>query len=266
MLQAFRAAQFFGIGFASFGLRGFKEHAKSFDSKALDVDLKGRHIIVTGGTSGIGQAAIQALASHNATVHLICRDANRGEAVRESIMSESIGSDVRVHVCDISSLADVARLAEEFVHSNDGVHALINNAGVMQHEVVESKDGFESSFAINTLGIFALTEMLRPALQRVPDARVVTVSSGGMLTERLEIEDLEGKNLRKDETSIDGTTQYARCKRMQVALTEHWARKYPNSFWAASMHPGWVDTPGVRKAKVLISHFTCKLSFFAIYF
>lgn len=265
MIQAFRVAQFFGVGLAFFGSRGFKEHARSFDPKALDVDLKGRHIIVTGATSGIGQATAQTLASHNATVHLICRDETRGKAVRDSIMSESTAADVRVHVCDISSLADVARLAEEFVHDDEGVHALINNAGVMQNELVNSKDGLESSFATNTLGTFAMTEMLRPALQRVPDARVVTVSSGGMLTERLEVEDLEGKKLRKNGTSMNGTAQYARCKRRQVALTEHWAREYPNSFWAASMHPGWVDTPGVRNAFVMFCFtFNCSFNLISI--
>lgn len=262
--QALRVAQFLTLGYTSFGARGFRENSKSFNPHALNVTLRGRHVIVTGATSGIGRVTAQALAARQATVHLVVRDEQRGNQVKEDIIkaintkaNDNIGTavnanaahsgDIHVHQCDISSLADVARLAQHFKESNTPVHVLINNAGVLRSKLSHSADGYESSFATNSLGTFALTEMLLPVLEKsTPDARVITVSSGGMLTESLYVDDLEGKALIKTDGSMDGPAQYSRCKRRQVALTEHWARKHEDKgiFWA-SMHPGWADTPGV---------------------
>lgn len=265
MIQhALRVAQFLTLGYTSFGARGFRENSKSFNPHALNVTLRGRHVIVTGATSGLGRVTAQALAARQATVHLVVRDEQRGEQVKEDIINaitskanDSICStaktdvtpiaDIHVHQCDISSLADVARLAQHFKESNTPVHVLINNAGVLRSKLLHSADGYESSFATNSLGTFALTEMMLPLLEKsTPDARVITVSSAGMLTENLYVDDLEGKALIKTDGSMDGPAQYSRCKRRQVALTEHWARKHDGKgiFWA-SMHPGWADTPGV---------------------
>lgn len=247
MQQAIRIAQFLTLGYTSFGAKGFKHHARSFNPNALDVDLSGRHVIVTGATSGLGRVTAHNLATRHATVHLVCRDLTRGHSVRKAILADTADADIRVHQCDLSSLADVSRLANHFVSEDVPVGVLVNNAGVMKHQVEMSNEKHESAFATNSLGTFALTEMLRPALEKAQDARVITVSSGGMLTEALEVDDLEGMSLRKDSSAIDGSAQYARCKRRQVALTEYWARKYADKgiFWA-SMHPGWASTPGVR--------------------
>ena len=108
----------------------------------------------------------------------------------------------------------------------------------MMHDVKNSADEYEINFATNTLGTFALTEMLLPALKTTEGSRVVTVSSGGMYTASLILDDLQGDTLKK-KNQIDGTTQYARNKRHQVALTEYWSRKHPGIFWSA-MHPGTV--------------------------
>lgn len=254
MLQALRVAQFLAYGYTNFGVRGYKAHAKSFSPTALNVDLTGRHVIVTGATSGLGRVTATALASKKATVHLVCRSSERGNKVRDAIVTECTTADVRVHQCDLSSLTDIARLADHFNTEGIAVRALVNNAGMMNHDVELSADGFESNFATNTLGTFALTEMLRPALARQPGARVINVSSGGMLTENLETVDLEGHTLRNaDGKTMDGAAQYARCKRRQVAMTEYWGRKYGSGdtgtgiLWA-SMHPGWAGTPGLEKS------------------
>lgn len=247
MNYAFRVAQFLAYGYASFGKRGYDAHARTFNPDAIPNDLTGRHIVVTGATSGLGKETVRQLAARQATVHLVCRDVSRAEKVRSDILSSYPNASVQVHSCDLSSLSDIARLADEFHASNVRIRALVNNAGVMLQTNEKSKDGFETNFATNTLGTFVMTEMLRPVLDVENGARVVTVSSGGMLTEKLEIEDLEGQQLLKDGGKhINGEAQYSRCKRCQVALTEYWSRKYSddNIFWA-SMHPGWVDTPGV---------------------
>ncbi|KAI0560223.1 dehydrogenase/reductase SDR family member 12 isoform X1 [Gracilaria domingensis] len=247
-MQAVRAAQFVLLGYKNFGSRGFQAHQKSFNPKALDVDLSGKHYIVTGGTSGLGFVTAEQLAKRGGVVHIVCRNAQKGEAAKNQIVADTGNNQVEVHVCDISSLTDVKKFSDEWKQSGTPLHALVNNAGVLLSEPRTSEDGHELSFATNTLGTFVLTEMLRPVLERSEKARVVTVSSGGMLTENLELEDFEGKSLTKGD-KFDGSRQYAKCKRRQVAMTEYWAEMYADSgiMWA-SMHPGWAKTPGVESS------------------
>ncbi|CAN8077336.1 unnamed protein product [Agarophyton chilense] len=247
-MQGLRAAQFVLLGYMNFGSRGFNAQKKSFNPKALDVDLTGRHYIVTGGTSGLGYVTAEELARRGGSVHIVCRNAQKGEAAKNQIVADTGNNHVKVHECDISSLAAVKKFSDEWKRSGTPLNALVNNAGVLLNEPRTSKDGHELSFATNTLGTFALTEMLTPVLQRSGNARVVTVSSGGMLTENLELEDFEGKSLIKG-NKFDGSRQYAKCKRRQIALTEYWAQKHTDSgiFWAC-MHPGWAKTPGVESS------------------
>lgn len=246
MQHGIRVAQFLTMGYTTFGSRGFKENAKSFDPRALDVNLSGRNVIVTGATSGLGRATARELAARKATVHLVVRDAGRGEKVREELISSlSLPSEqVHVHRCDVSSLKDIQDLAAQFT---EPVHVLVNNAGVLKSEYSPSVDGFESAFATNTLGTFALTECLIPMLKAAsPPARVINVSSGGMLTENLYIDDFEGKAVTKANGTMDGPAQYSRCKRRQVALAEYWTRKYKETgIYFMSCHPGWSDTAGL---------------------
>lgn len=244
-MQALRVAQFLALGYANFGARGFRANEASFTKTALDVDLTGKNYIVTGATSGLGKVTARELARRGGTVHILCRDSGRGRAVQDSIIEETGNDKVQIHVCDISRLKDIASFSEKWVASDKPIAALVNNAGVMLHHRQKSEDGYEMGFATNTLGTFALTEMLLPALEKGGNSRVVTVSSAGMLTECLEKDDLEGTKLSKND-KIDGSAQYSRSKRHQVAITEYWARKYGSRgiFWA-SMHPGWAGTPGV---------------------
>lgn len=244
-MQALRVAQFLALGYSNYGVRGFLANERHFTKGALDVDLRGRHYLVTGATSGLGRVTASALAARGAHVHLVCRDAMRGDAVRDEIVSESGNENVQLHLCDISSLADVAGFSDRWNESKTPIAALVNNAGAMIDDVSVSADGIEMSFATNTLGTFALTEMLRPCFVNGGGGRVITVSSGGMLTQPLVVDTLEGEDLVKGK-KIDGSSQYSRSKRHQVALTEHWTRKYTSKgiFWA-SVHPGWAGTPGV---------------------
>lgn len=180
--------------------------------------------------------------------------------------------DIHLWVCDLSDLSDVRRFAQEYDQGRSPsakaaganetrklakVDALINNAGAMFHDYIESKDGLEMNFALNVAGTYLLTELLLPTLERAEHPRVVTVASGGMLIagrEALAPETAQGPDLVKpasepDKKTIDGQAQYARNKRCQVALTEHWADKYRDSgiFWSV-MHPGWTTTPGLEAA------------------
>ena len=105
-----------------------------------------------------------------------------------------------------------------------------------------SPDGIELTFATNVLGPFLLTNLLLPLLERSAPARIINVSSGGMYTQRIRVDDLQSAR-----GEFDGATAYARAKRAQVILTELWARRLEGSGVVVhAMHPGWADTPGVE--------------------
>ena len=122
-----------------------------------------------------------------------------------------------------------------------GLHGIVHNAGVLPPERTETADGHELTLATHVLGPHLLTAELRPLLSADTDGRVVFVSSGGMYTQPLRIDDLEYR-----QGDYNGTKAYARTKRMQVVLTQLWAQRLAGlGVSVHAMHPGWADTPGI---------------------
>jgi NAD(P)-dependent dehydrogenase (short-subunit alcohol dehydrogenase family) len=200
--------------------------------------MDGQLVAVTGATSGIGLAAAAAFVGLGARVHLLARDENRGEDARARSGAE------RVWECDVSSLGSVRDFARRFRDEHGELHVLVNNAGVLPPERQLSQDGYELAFATNVLGPFLLTGLLVPALEAAPPASIVNVSSGGMYTARLSTSDLQTEH-----HDYDGAAVYARHKRAQVVLSELWAERLgPRGVNVHSMHPGWVDTPGLERS------------------
>lgn len=218
------------VGYTALGYR-WRPHPP------IQVDLTGRTALVTGATSGLGKAAARSLANLGATVVLVGRNPDKAQRVCEEIRGQT-GQRVRVEIADLSIMAEVRALASRL----DGpLHLLVNNAGVLLPERSETREGFETTFATNLLGHFLLTNLLIPVLEAHAPARIVNVSSGGMYTQRLRVDDLQMKQGR-----YDGTVAYARTKRAQVILTEQWAERLRDrGVTVHSMHPGWADTPGV---------------------
>ena len=247
MAHAWRSLLFGIDGWRHYLRSGYEARAKHFDDAPFRRDLTGVHALVTGANQGIGYATAKQLASQRADVHMVCRSRDRGEAavarLREELGPDGCGA-LHLHVCDVSSMAAVKSLVDAYVDGGKPLHVLVNNAGCMVHSRTTTSEGVEANFATNVLGTWALTEGLLPALRRAGgDARVVTVSSAGMLTERLELDDPE---MRRG--TFDGTRQYAKNKRLQVAMTERWARTHGESVGFYAMHPGWSDTAAVRVA------------------
>jgi dehydrogenase/reductase SDR family member 12 len=207
-------------------------------------DLRDRTVLVTGGSSGVGEAACAGFASAGAHVHILARDHDR--AIRaigriESRLPVSEGT-IKLELCDLSDLSEVRRFAESFQARFDRLDLLVNNAGVLPEARTHTSDGVELTFATNVLGPFLLTSLLLPALLAAAPSRVITVSSGGMYTARLRPKDLQLEN-----EPFDGARFYAHTKRAQVALNRTWAERFPADHIAFhAMHPGWVDTPGLR--------------------
>lgn len=205
-------------------------------------DLDGWVVLVTGANSGIGLATSERLARGGATVHMLVRDRERGEDARAQL-SERTGSDrLELEVCDVSNLASVREFAARFAAEQPELHALVNNAGTMPPERTLTDEGFELTFATNVLGPYLLTNLLLGPLGRGAPSRVVTVSSGGMYTERLDVDDIQ-----LEQREYDPPAFYAHTKRCEVILTELWAQRHRGTGISFhSMHPGWADTPGVQ--------------------
>ncbi|XP_059852102.1 dehydrogenase/reductase SDR family member 12 isoform X1 [Delphinus delphis] len=235
----YRSAVWFAKGLREYTKSGYESASKDFIPDDLDVQVPGRAFMVTGGNSGIGKATAFEIARRGGTVHLVCRDENRAEGARGEIIRESGNQNIFLHIVDLSDPKTVWKFVENFKQEHT-LNVLINNAGCMVNERELTEDGLEKNFATNTLGVYVLTTALIPVLEKEHDPRVVTVSSGGMLVQKLNTDDLQSER-----TAFDGTMVYAQNKRQQVVLTEQWARAHPTIHFSC-MHPGWVDTPGVR--------------------
>ncbi|MBE7190236.1 SDR family NAD(P)-dependent oxidoreductase [Jatrophihabitans endophyticus] len=206
-----------------------------------DGALAGRTVAVTGANSGLGAATTLGLARLGASVRMLCRDTARGEQARADVLAACPGADVEVEECDLSDLKSVRAVAARLRDALPGLRGVVHNAGVLPPERTETAAGHELTVATHVLGPHLLTAELRPLLVADGDARVVFVSSGGMYTQPLRIDDPEYR--RGD---YNGTKAYARTKRMQVVLAGLWAQRLAGLGASVhAMHPGWADTPGI---------------------
>ncbi len=218
---------------------GYRARSRGFDALPR---MDGRTVLVTGATSGLGLAAAEAFARLGAALHLVARSEERGERARARVAEHATEAPVRLWLCDMSLPAEVRDLGERVAAEVGALSVLVNNAGVLLGERTLTPDGIEATFATNVLGTFALTEALLGALAAGAPSRVITVSSGGMYSRRLDVASLE-----RTTGDYDGPTVYAQTKRAQVVLTEEWARRHAASgVTFHAMHPGWADTPGVK--------------------
>jgi dehydrogenase/reductase SDR family member 12 len=204
--------------------------------------LAGRVCLVTGASGGLGLAAATEMARLGASLRLLVRDAGRGEEARRRIAAETGNEDVRSELVDMSLRRSVRACAERLLAGDDPVHVLVHNAGVLPSERRETPEGLELAFATNVVGPHLLTRLLRERLVASAPARVIFVSSGGMYTQGLHVDDLQSRS-----GSFDGRVAYSRSKRAEVVLAERWAQELAGTGVVVhSMHPGWADTPGIK--------------------
>jgi len=206
-------------------------------------DLSGKVVLLTGGTSGLGRAAAQQLATCGAAVTLIGRDRGRTQAAHDEIVRTTGNEQGGVLVADMADLDAVRAAATEFSAAHDRLDVLIHNAGALTADRRTAPDGTEATVAAQVLGPFLLTSLLLPQLRAAAPGRVLTMSSGGMYSASLTV----GRLQMGDD--YNGTEQYARAKRAQVVLNEMWADRVDAAEVVFhSLHPGWADTPGVRES------------------
>ncbi len=204
----------------------------------------GRVAIVTGATSGIGRAAAIELARLGGTVHFLARDPSRADKAQRQISAAANSDKVTYGLGDLDDLDSVRTFAHKFLDTHDRLDVLINNAGAIHRDYRTNNAGIELTVAGQVIAPFLLTHLMLPPLLAAAPSRVITVSSGGMYTQRLDPATLE-----MPASGYNGVTAYARAKRAQVALSREWARRLARKGIAFNaMHPGWAVTPGIVNA------------------
>jgi NAD(P)-dependent dehydrogenase (short-subunit alcohol dehydrogenase family) len=198
--------------------------------------MAGKTVLLTGSTGGIGRATALGLARLGANVAITGRDRSRADQAGREIR---IATGVRVDVffADLSSLADVRRLADEATERLPRIDVLVNNVGGYWNTRHVTVDGLERTFAINHLAPFLLTDLLLPRLRGSADGRVVTVASHAHAQGRIDFDDLQG------ERSYSGARAYNQSKLANLLFTFELARRLGRgTVTANAVHPGVVRT------------------------
>jgi NAD(P)-dependent dehydrogenase (short-subunit alcohol dehydrogenase family) len=200
-------------------------------------DVRGKTILVTGATSGIGLEASAELATRGARVVMVGRDAARTDAAVGQVASRSGSRDVSRLLCDFGSQASIRALAERVLADVPQLHVLVNNAGGVHASRTVTPDGIEATFAVNHLGYFLLTNLLLPRLRESAPARIVTVASMGHRRGTMDFDDLGY------ERGYSVMRAYCRSKLGNVLFASELARRLEGTgVTSNSLHPGGVAT------------------------
>lgn len=203
--------------------------------------MRGQVVVVTGASSGIGLAAAVAMARLGASVHLVGRDPERAARALAAVAAAG-AAHVGLDLVDLTDPDAVAALALRLIERYEHLNVLVHSAGALSRDRKTTKTGTEVTVATQVLAPYVLTASLAPILWQSSPASIVTVSSGGMYTQRFDLDALE-----MAPEDYDGTVAYARCKRAQVVLAKAWAQRFgPAGVASYSMHPGWANTPGLK--------------------
>ena len=199
--------------------------------------ITGKTVLITGATGGIGKAAAIGLASMGARVAITGRDQTRGERAAIEIKAESGNPAVDVFAADMSSQAEVRRMAGEVLAAYPRLDALVNNVGGFWAHRHVTVDGLEHTFALNHLAPFLLTNLLLERLVTSAPSRVVTVSSGAHTMGKIDFDDLMG------DQDYSGQRAYNQSKLANVMFTYELARRLEGTdVTATALHPGMTST------------------------
>ena len=209
-----------------------------------------RTTLVTGATSGIGAATAEALARRHWTVVIVGRNAARCESMVAHIRQTTGNAAIHFLVGDLSSQADVRRIAQEFQTRFDALHVLVNNAGGLFFDRRQSVDGIELTLALNHLSPFLLTNLLLDVIRRSGPARIVNVSSSGhRLSKGLRRNDLQWRR-----AWYRGFKVYCHSKLANLLFTYELARRMQGTRISVNAaDPGLVATNiGRDNAKLML--------------
>jgi retinol dehydrogenase 12 len=204
-------------------------------ASSSDKSMVGKSCLVTGATAGIGQITARELARKGASVVVVGRSLARCKATVEAIRQETGNPSVDFLVADLSSQADVRKLAGEVQDRYPRIDVLVNNAGAMFTKRLESVDGIEMTFALNHLGYFLLTNLLLDTLKASAPSRVVNVASEAhRFVSKVDFDDPQGKK-------YGGWHAYGQSKFANILFTYELARRLAGTGVTSNcLHPGFV--------------------------
>ena len=209
--------------------------------------MRGKVVVITGGTSGIGQIAAERLAAVGARMVLVARDRARADAALARLNAAGPAANHTSHLADLSSIAATKAVAAEIAAAEPRIDVLINNAGALFNRRQLSPDGLEMTFAVNHMAYFVLTEGLRERLAATPMARVVSTASAAHQGAKLDLDDLQSAK------AYSGFGAYGLSKLCNILWTRELARRLEGSgVTATCFHPGGVNTNFAGDARGLI--------------
>jgi len=197
--------------------------------------MRGKTVVITGGTSGIGEVAAEILAKMGARIVLVARDKIRGEVTLARLRNSVTGVAHSAHLADLTRLAEMKRVAAQIADREQRIDVLINNAGALFARRRLTRDGLEFTFALNHMAYFVLTEGLRKRLLASRPARIINTASAAHQDATLDFDDLQSaKNYR-------ALKAYSRSKLCNILFTRELARRL-RGVTANCLHPGFVAT------------------------
>lgn len=197
--------------------------------------------IVTGASSGIGKATAKELARRGMTVILACRAGLKSDSALAEIQESTNSQAVHLVRLDLASLSSIRDFTEEIEARFDRLDVLINNAAVVSRERQRTENGFELQFGVNHLGHFALTNRLRPLLERSASSRIIVVSSEVYRAGRISWEDLHS------DQHYGMMPAYAQSKLANILFTRELAKRV-RGVTVNALHPGSASTDILREA------------------
>ncbi len=224
--------------------------------------MRGKVVVITGATSGIGQVAAEKLAGMGARLVLVARDKARAEGALTRLRAVSPGVAHSVHYADLSRVAEMKRVAADIAAAEPRIDVLINNAGALFNSRQVTEDALELTFALNHMAYFVLTHGLRDRLLVSAPARIVNTSSDAHQVAKLDFDDLQSENgyhppfrewIRVGGAS--GFKVYARSKLANILFTRELARRLAGTGVTANcLHPGFVATRFGDESGGFVSH------------
>ena len=199
--------------------------------------MQSKTVVVTGGTSGIGEIAALRLAQQGARIVLVARDRARADATLAKLKSANPSAAHSAHLADLSAIAGMRRIATEIAAAEPRIDVLVNNAGAVFLSRQTSADGLEMTFATNHMAYFVVTNILLPNLKATPGARIVSTASDAHKAGKLDFDDLQSQR------SYSSFRAYGTSKLMNILFTRELAKRLADSGVTANcLHPGFVGT------------------------
>jgi NAD(P)-dependent dehydrogenase (short-subunit alcohol dehydrogenase family) len=211
--------------------------------------MKGKVCMITGANSGIGKATAIGLAKMGATIVMVCRNKSRGEKALEDIKNECNNGNVDLMITDLSIQKEIHQLVKNFNEKYQNLHVLINNAGVNLSKRVLTEDGIETTFAVNYLAPFLLSNLFLNILQTSNPARIVNVASS-VHAKSINFDNLNGEKHYRQ------LNAYAQSKSALILFTYEFTKRIEGTGVTVNfLHPGYAKTNMVKNFRKFVKFF-----------